>query len=252
VSGVSIIDVNNVSVRFGGFLALSNVSIAFPAGRLTSIIGPNGAGKSTLFNVLSGAVKPTSGSVAALGRDITRLPQFHITRLGIAKSFQITSVFQQLSVLDNVRIALQGVERRFDLWTPRSEMKEQIERAVAVLSLVGLAEHRDRTAGTLGHGEQRSLEMAMALAARPKALLLDEPTAGMSPEETRKMMDLIVRLSSERTIILVEHKTKLVMGISDRIIVLHHGEVLADDTPAGIRANPEVRRVYLGEEAPNA
>jgi branched-chain amino acid transport system ATP-binding protein len=252
MSETSIIEVRDVSVRFGGFLALSNISIAFPAGRLTSIIGPNGAGKSTLFNVLSGSVKPTSGTVIALGQDITRRPPFHITRLGIAKSFQVTSVFQQLSVLDNVRIAMQGVGRRFDLWTARATMQAQIDDAVEVLSLVGLAGQRDRTAGTLAHGEQRSLEMAMALAARPRALLLDEPTAGMSPEETRGMMDLIVQLASQRTIILVEHKMKLVMGISDRIIVLHHGEVLADDTPAGIRANAEVRRVYLGEEASGA
>lgn len=249
MSAAPIFEVKNVWVQFGGFSALSDVSLAFQPGQLTSIIGPNGAGKSTFFNVLSGSIKPTAGSVFALGHDITRMPQHKITRLGVAKSFQITSVFPQLSVLDNVRIAMQGAGRHFDLWTKRDSMIEQIDKAIEVLERVGLADRIERTAGTMAHGEQRALEMAMALALQPKALLLDEPTAGMSPEETRDMMDLIVGLAAERTVILVEHKMKLVMGISDRIIVLHHGEILADDKPAGIRANSEVRRVYLGEES---
>ena len=248
MSEAPIIEVRDVWMQFGGFSALSNVSLALKRGQLTSIIGPNGAGKSTLFNVLSGSLKPSSGSVFALGREITRLPQHRITRLGVAKSFQITSVFPQLTVLDNVRIALQGMGRRFDLWTKRAGMCGQIEKAVEILDMVDLKERAERTAGTLAHGEQRSLEIAMALASEPKALLLDEPTAGMSPEETRGMMDLIVRLAADKTVILVEHKMKLIMGVSDRIVVLHHGEVIADGTPADIRADAEVRRVYLGEE----
>ena len=252
MTGAPIMEVRDVYVQFGGFTALSDVSIAFREGELTSIIGPNGAGKSTCFNVLSGSVKSTAGSVFLKGQDITKRPQHEISRLGIAKSFQITSVFPQLTVLDNVRIAMQGMGRRFDMWTKRAAMAAQIEAAVAILDRVGLADRRERAAGTMAHGEQRSLEMAMALAAHPKVLLLDEPTAGMSPEETGAMMDLIVRLSSERTVILVEHKMKLVMGISDRIVVLHHGEVLADGSPDSIRANTEVRRVYLGEETSGA
>ncbi len=248
MSEAPIIEVRDVWMQFGGFSALSNVSLALKRGQLTSIIGPNGAGKSTLFNVLSGSLKPSSGSVFALGREITRLPQHRITRLGVAKSFQITSVFPQLTVLDNVRIALQGMGRRFDLWTKRAGMRGQIEKAAEILDMVDLKERAERTAGTLAHGEQRSLEIAMALASEPKALLLDEPTAGMSPEETRGMMDLIVRLAADKTVILVEHKMKLIMGVSDRIVVLHHGEVIADGTPAEIRADAEVRRVYLGEE----
>jgi len=247
-----VIKLEDVSVRFGGFTALHNVSAAFIKGQLTSIIGPNGAGKSTLFNVLSGSIKTTSGSVFALGRDISRLPHYKVARLGIAKSFQITSIFPQLTVLDNVRIAMQGAGQRFDCWNSRSRMSEQIERAIEILVLVGLAANRNRAAGTLAHGEQRSLEVAMALAGKPQILLLDEPTAGMSPEETGEMMELVTRLASERTVILVEHKMKLVMGISERIIVLHHGEVLADGAPAEIRANEEVRRVYLGEEESSA
>jgi branched-chain amino acid transport system ATP-binding protein len=248
MSEAPIIEAKDVHVQFGGFSALSNVSLALKRGQLASIIGPNGAGKSTLFNVLSGSLKPTSGAVFALGRDVTRLPQHRITRLGVAKSFQITSVFPQLTVLDNVRIALQGMGRRFDFWTQRAGMRDQIARAEEILDLVGLKERAERAAGTLAHGEQRSLEIAMALASSPKALLLDEPTAGMSPEETRGMMDLIVRLAADKTVILVEHKMKLIMGVSDRIVVLHHGEVIADGTPADIRADAEVRRVYLGEE----
>lgn len=249
MSASPIIEVQNVWMQFGGFNALSNVSLALKPGELTSIIGPNGAGKSTLFNLLSGSIKPTSGKIFALGHEITRLPQYRITRLGVAKSFQITSVFPQLTVLDNVRIALQGMGRRFDFWTKRASMDAQIEQAHAILELVSLDARSERTAGALAHGEQRSLEIAMALASSPKALLLDEPTAGMSPEETRGMMDLIVRLAQQQTVVLVEHKMKLIMGISDRIVVLHHGEVIADGAPADIRANAEVRRVYLGEEA---
>ncbi|MFO1114266.1 MAG: ABC transporter ATP-binding protein [Beijerinckiaceae bacterium] len=249
MSETPIIEVRDVWMQFGGFNALSNVSLALKKGELTSIIGPNGAGKSTLFNVLSGSLKPTAGTVFALGRDVTRLPQHRITRLGVAKSFQITSVFPQLTVEDNVRIALQGMGSRFDFWTKRAGMRAQIEQAREILHLVGLGDRFDRNAGTLAHGEQRSLEIAMALASNPRALLLDEPTAGMSPEETRGMMDLILRLAQAQTVVLVEHKMKLIMGVSDRIVVLHHGEVIADGAPAEIRANAEVRRVYLGEEA---
>jgi len=244
-----IIEVKNVTVKYGGFTALSNISAVIPEGELTSIIGPNGAGKSTFFNVICGAVKPTSGEVFAVGQNVTHLPQNHFARIGIAKSFQITSVFPQLTVIDNIRVALQALSNRFDLWTRRDAMRSQIEQAAALLEQVGLADKRLRLAGTLAHGEQRSLEVAMALAASPRVLLLDEPTAGMSPEETRAMMDLVVSLAKGRTIVLVEHKMKLVMGISSRIIVLHHGEILADGSPEVIRASDEVRRVYLGKEA---
>lgn len=244
-----IIEVKNVTVRYGGFTALNNVSAVVPEGELTSVIGPNGAGKSTFFNVICGAVKPSEGEVFVVGRNVTHMPQNQFARIGIAKSFQITSVFSQLSVIDNIRVALQAIGNRFDLWTRRSAMQGQIDEAFALLEQVGLADRRFRLAGTLAHGEQRSLEVAMALAARPRVLLLDEPTAGMSPEETRDMMELVTRLAAGRTIVLVEHKMKLVMGISSRIIVLHHGEILADGTPDAIRASAEVRRVYLGKEA---
>lgn len=242
-----ILKTNAVSKSFGKFKALSGVSASFPKGQLTSVIGPNGAGKSTFFNLLSGAFPPTTGTVTFEGRDITGTPQHHYARLGIAKSFQITTVFRELTTLENVRVALQALVSRYDIWRPRARHTDLVEQAEALLNTVGLWDRRARTAGTLAHGEQRALEIAMALASHPRLLLLDEPTAGMSPEETRAMMDLIVRLAEARTVILVEHKMKLVMGISDRLLVLHHGELLAEGTPDDIRRNDTVKRVYLGQ-----
>lgn len=233
--------------RFGPFVALRAISAEFRTGALTAIIGPNGAGKSTYFNLLSGALLPSEGRIVFEGRDITGTPQHRFAHLGIAKSFQITTVFPQLPALENVRVAAQARVARYDIWRPRARLGGLRAQAEDLLETVGLAHHRDRAAATLAHGEQRALEIAMALAVRPRLLLLDEPTAGMSPEETRGMMDLIVRLAAERTVILVEHKMRLVMGISDRVLVLHHGELLAEGTPDDIRRNETVRRVYLGQ-----
>jgi branched-chain amino acid transport system ATP-binding protein len=242
-----ILQVEGVSKRFGNFVALNNVSARFPAGKLSAIIGPNGAGKSTFFNVVSGAFPPTAGTLRFQGRDITGLPQHAFAREGIAKSFQITNVFKQLSAHENVRVAVQMRRSRWQLFKPRAAMAELSDQAHALLARVGLAAHHARPAADLAHGQQRALEVAMALAAEPALLLMDEPTAGMSPEETKVMMDLIVELSAERSVILVEHKMKLVMGICQRLLVLHHGEFLAEGTPEDIKANDDVRRVYLGQ-----
>ena len=242
-----ILEVDGVSMKFGNFVALNQVSVAFQPGKLTAIIGPNGAGKSTFFNVLSGAFPPTAGRVRFQGQDITGLAQHAYARIGIAKSFQITDVFKQLSAHENVRVAAQMRDARFQLWRPRAQMKALIEQSDRLLERVGLAEWRDKTAADLAHGQQRALEIAMALASDPVLLLMDEPTAGMSPEETTVMMGLITELAAERTLILVEHKMKLVMGLCERLIVLHHGEFLAEGTPDEIRSNAQVRRVYLGE-----
>ena len=236
-----------VGKSFGKFTALRDVSAGFRQGQLTGIIGPNGAGKSTYFNTLSGAFPPSTGRILFEGRDITGTPQHRFAAMGIAKSFQITTVFPQLTALENVRVALQALVSRYDVWRPRSRLAGLSDQAGALLQTVGLWPRQDRPAATLAHGEQRALEIAMALASNPRLLLLDEPTAGMSPEETRAMMDLIVRLAQERTVILVEHKMKLVMGICDRLLVLHHGELLAEGTPDEIRADATVKRVYLGQ-----
>ncbi len=243
----TILEAKNVGQRFGNFQALSNVSVQFKAGQLCAIIGPNGAGKSTLFNVLSGAFAPSSGHVLFEGSDVTGLPQHQYARRGIAKSFQITNIFKQLSVHENVRVAVQMRHARFDFLRARAQLPGVAEQAQALLERVGLAGLASKPSADLAHGQQRALEVAMALAAEPKLLLMDEPTAGMSPEETTVMMQLITRLAEERTVILVEHKMKLVMGICQRLIVLHHGEFLAEGTPDEIRANAEVRRVYLGQ-----
>jgi branched-chain amino acid transport system ATP-binding protein len=242
-----ILRTESVSKVFGGFTALRDISVDFRRGAITSIIGPNGAGKSTYFNLLTGAFAPTSGRVFFEGRDVTGLPQHRFAHMGVAKSFQITNVFPHLTTHENIRVAAQALQTCFDMWRPRAARRDLIEAADALLHLVGLADRRDRLAGTLAHGEQRALEIGMALASRPRLLLLDEPTAGMSPEETRSMMDLIVKLASERTVILVEHKMKLVMGISNRLLVLHHGVLLAEGTPDEIRKNEDVKRVYLGK-----
>ncbi len=242
-----ILRTRGVGKVFGKFVALNNISAEFTRGEITSIIGPNGAGKSTYFNLLSGAFRPSSGSVEFEGRDVTGLPQHRFAHMGVAKSFQITNVFPQLTTRENIRVGLQALVSRYDMWRPRARLRELTEQADELLELVGLSESRGRTAKTLAHGEQRALEIGMALASRPRLLLLDEPTAGMSPEETRIMMDLIVKLASERTVILVEHKMKLVLGISDRILVLHHGELLAEGTPSEVRKNEAVKRVYLGQ-----
>ena len=243
----TILEVENITQRFGNFVALDNVSASFEAGKLTAIIGPNGAGKSTFFNVVSGAFAPTAGRIRFQGTDITGHAQHEFARIGIAKSFQITNVFKQLSAHENVRVAAQMRSARFELLRARSSLRALIQQADALLERVGLAALRSKPAGDLAHGQQRALEIAMALASEPLLLLMDEPTAGMSPEETGVMMRLISALAAERTVVLVEHKMKLVMNLAERVIVLHHGEFLAEGTPQQIRENAEVRRVYLGE-----
>ena len=242
-----ILAVENISKRFGNFVALNNVSVAFERNKLTAIIGPNGAGKSTFFNVISGAFAPTQGRMRFEGQDITGSQQHEFARMGIAKSFQITNIFKQLSAHENVRVAAQMRYSRFGLLRARSTLNGVIEEANQLLTRVGLATVGAKPAADLAHGQQRALEIAMALASKPKLLLMDEPTAGMSPEETRTMMDLITSLTAQCTVVLVEHKMKMVMGLCERLIVLHHGELLAQGTPDEIRGNAEVRRVYLGQ-----
>ena len=231
---------------YGSLLAVNGVDFSVREGELRSIIGPNGAGKTTFFRLISGEVPPTSGRIWFKDREVTGMRQHAIARLGVAKSYQITSVFPHLTVFENVRVAAQGSAQALDFWRRADSLAEARARADEVLTTVGLSPKSHLLAAQLSHGEQRHLELAIALAANPVLLLLDEPTAGMSPEETDETMVLIGELRARRTIILVEHKMKLVMKISDRITVLHQGQVLADGTPEEIRANETVQRTYLG------
>jgi branched-chain amino acid transport system ATP-binding protein len=231
---------------FGSLMAVDRVDVAVRKGELRSIIGPNGAGKTTFFRLISGEMPPTSGRILFNERDITGLPQHTVVRLGIAKSYQITNVFPHLTVHENVRVAVQGYTRCFNFWTRADRLDDVRDRATALLHTIGLGAKADLLAAHLSHGEKRHLEIGIALASEPALLLLDEPTAGMSPEETDETMTLIRELAAGRTIILVEHKMKVVMKISDRITVLHQGQVLAEGTPEEIRANDRVQQTYLG------
>ena len=235
-----------LSRAYGSLLAVDGVDMAVRRGELRSIIGPNGAGKTTFFRLISGEVMPTAGRIWFRGREVTGMPQHAVARLGIGKSYQITNVFPHLSVLENVRVAVQGHTRSFDFWSRADRLVDVRARALGLLQTMGLSGKAEMLAAHLSHGEKRHLEIGIALASDPALLLLDEPTAGMSPEETDETMVLIRELARGRTVVLVEHKMKLVMGISDRVTVLHQGAVLADGTPEEIRANRVVQETYLG------
>ena len=248
MAGTVLLRTEQLTRSYGSLLAVDRVSIAVDEGELRSIIGPNGAGKTTLFRLISGEVAPTGGRIWFRGRDVTGLPQHTVSRLGIAKSYQITNIFPHLSVLENVRVAAQGYGRSFNFWSRADALAEPRDRAAALLERMGLGRKGALLAAHLSHGEKRHLELAIALAVDPALVLLDEPTAGMSPEETDETIVLIRELAAGRTIVLVEHKMKVVMKISDRITVLHQGQVLADGTPEEIRANDVVQRTYLGAQ----
>jgi branched-chain amino acid transport system ATP-binding protein len=244
--GAVLLRTEKLTRSFGSLMAVNGVNMTVREGELRSIIGPNGAGKTTLFRLISGETKPSSGRIWFRDQDITGRPQHIVTRLGIAKSYQITNIFPHLTVLENVRVAVQGHARAFDFWSSAAGLAGVRERARELLRTIGLADKAGELAANLSHGEKRHLEIAIALASDPTLLLLDEPTAGMSPEETDETMELIRELASERTIVLVEHKMKLVMKISDQITVLHQGGLLAEGKPEEIRANVAVQQTYLG------
>ena len=230
---------------FGGLRAVDRVDFQVRRGELRAVIGPNGAGKTTFFNMLTGVLPASAGSVVFKGRDITHLPAHEVSRLGIARSYQITNIFADLTVFENLRIAAQSRVTTYRFWRDADTLDAVNARARHFLRLLDLEEKADLLAGTLSHGEQRYLEIGIALATEPEFLLLDEPTAGMSPDETRRTAAFIRSIAGAVTIVLVEHDMEVVMGISDRITVLNYGQVLAEGEPGAIRENPEVRRVYL-------
>lgn len=230
---------------FGGLRAIDEVDFRLEEGQLQSIIGPNGAGKSTFFKLLCGELHPERGAIWFRGKEITALPQYAISHLGISVAYQLTNIFPGLTTLENVRVAMQSRRTTFNFWSRREGLRGLREKAESILETVQLASKRDEMAGNLSHGEQRHLEMGIALATDPVLLLLDEPTAGMSPEDTERTMQLIREIARGRTIILVEHKMKVVMKISDKISVLHYGSIIAEGKPEEIQANERVQEVYL-------
>jgi branched-chain amino acid transport system ATP-binding protein len=232
-------------VHFGGLAALNGVSIAVARGEIRALIGPNGAGKSTFFNCVTGVIRPTAGRILFAGEDITGLPPHRISQKAIARSYQITNILPGATVLENVRVAVQSRRHAWSLLRHHRSFTDVIERARAVLDAVGLRDKEAELAANLSHGEQRNLEIGIALATEPKLLCLDEPTAGMSVSETQQTADLIRRIGADLTILIVEHDMEVVMGLAHRITVLHYGEVLAEGTPAEIQANARVQEVYL-------
>ena len=244
-----LLEIDGLTKRFGGVVASDSIQLAVPPGELHAIIGPNGAGKTTLIGQLTGDITPDAGRIGFGGRDITALPTYQRSMLGLARSFQITSLFLDFTALDNVALAVQAhAGHSFRFWRDARQESELREPARAALARVGLSERRDVIVGNLSHGEHRQLEIAMALATRPRMLLLDEPMAGMGPEESARMMKTLRELKQELTILLVEHDMEAVFALADRITVLVYGRVIASGAPEAIRADPDVRQAYLGEQ----
>ena len=243
-----------LSKRFGGVLASDAISLEVPAGELHAIIGPNGAGKTTLIGQLAGEIAPDGGRIEFAKADITRLPAWRRSRLGLARSFQITSLFPDFSALDNVALAVQAhAGHSFQFWRDARSEPSLREPARAALARLAIAERADMLVSRLSHGEHRQLELAVALATRPRMLLLDEPMAGMGPDESARMVATLRELKGELTILLIEHDMEAVFALADRITVLVYGRIIASGAPEAIRADEKVREAYLGEqEAGNA
>jgi branched-chain amino acid transport system ATP-binding protein len=244
-SAAAILRTEGLTVRFGGLTALDNVSVSVPEGEIRAIIGPNGAGKSTFFNCLTGVLRPTGGQILFRGENVAGLPPHAISRKGIARSYQITNILPNATTLENVRIAAQSRRHGWSLLTHHGAYRDLVDRALAILGSVGLQGKEDELAANLSHGEQRNLEIGIALATDPVLLCLDEPTAGMSVMETHATVELVRRIAANLTILIVEHDMEVVMGLAHRITVLHYGQVLAEGSPADIQSNPRVQEVYL-------
>ncbi len=247
---MAMMEIRDLNKSFGGVHATAHVSLEVAEGEVHAIIGPNGAGKTTLISQLSGELLPDSGEILFDGRNITRLPMHARSHMGLARSFQITSVFQDMTMLENVALAIQAHQgHSFRFWTPSAKDTSLTGPAMEYLAQVGLDDKADRIANAVSHGEHRQLEIAMALATEPKLLLLDEPMAGMGPEESSRMVEILGKLKGSKTMLLIEHDMDAVFALADRISVLVYGAIIATDAPDSIRSNEEVKRAYLGEEA---
>jgi branched-chain amino acid transport system ATP-binding protein len=242
----SILEANGLGISFGGLRAVDNVSFAAERNRITAVIGPNGAGKSTLFNLICGALRPRTGSVVFDGQACTGAAPYHMRALGLGRSFQITSLFPELTVGENLRLAAQVLEPAGRWFLPVHVNRAARQRVDTLLDQFGLAPKAGELAGTLSHGDQRRLEIAISIAAEPKLLLLDEPTQGMSHGDTADTAQLIKELGQRISVLLIEHDIDLVMTISDHVVVMAQGRKLAEGTPASVRANPAVQAAYFG------
>ena len=243
-----ILETRDLTKDFGGLRAVNEVNFQLKKGELMSIIGPNGAGKTTFFNLLSGHLRPTSGEILFMDKNIRKLSASERCRLGIGRSFQLTNIFPNLTAFENIRVAAQSRKRTFSFWSNWSKYTDVNEKSDEILNRIGLYEKRSHLANTLAYGEQRYLEIGITLATDPVILLLDEPTSGMSPEESRQVADFVKDLSQDVDILLVEHDMHFVMTISDKVTCLENGTVIACDSPSEIRNNPDVQACYLREK----
>jgi branched-chain amino acid transport system ATP-binding protein len=248
-----------LTIRFGGHVAVDRVTCSFEPGTLTAIVGPNGAGKTTYFNLISGQLRASSGRVTLGGRDLSRLTASQRTRAGLGRAFQLTNLFPRLTVLENVRLAVQAARegdhrRGLNLWSTWSDHQALLERADEILAAVAMADKENELVANLPHGDQRKLEVALLMALEPQVFMFDEPTAGMNAAEAPVILNLIRKLKADKskTILLVEHKMDVVRELADRIIVLHNGALVADGEPAGVIASPVVQEAYLGIAAKEA
>jgi branched-chain amino acid transport system ATP-binding protein len=249
VGSDTLLEIDGLTRRFGGVIASDGISLAVRKGELHAIIGPNGAGKTTLISQLAGEIAPDAGRIRFDGRDITALPTYLRSQLGLARSFQITSLFLDFTALDNVALAVQAhAGHSFHFWRDARSAAELRAPARAALARAGLAARADVLVSKLSHGEHRQLEIAMALATSPRMLLLDEPVAGMGPDESARMVNTLRELKRELTILLIEHDMEAVFALADRITVLVYGRIIASGSPEAIRANAEVRQAYLGDQ----
>jgi branched-chain amino acid transport system ATP-binding protein len=247
---MAILKVEHLNKAFGGLLATCDVSYEMQIGELSAIIGPNGAGKSTFFNLLTGYHRADSGRVLFHGNDITNWPPHRISRLGIARAFQVSNIYLALTTYENIRQAILAQQKRtLNFFTPAQRLAKQ--ETLELLEVTGLAQHTDRVAGNLSQGDKKRLELAIALGSKPELLFLDEPTAGMSGEETHETMNLIKRLNQEMslTILFTEHDMAVVFGYAKRLTVLHQGSIIAEGSPKEVRSNETAQKIYLGEEA---